>query len=569
MKICGIQFNRFSQYIGLSVFAFCCLSGGLLFATPAKAEITVATSTVVNNTDTVSFTVPSEDVCPNAMIVVFTDTYSSRTSMTAWWGSEEFTSLEHITGGNANFFVNYLANPTPGTGNLTFSITPNDARMFEPVLFCGVDSIDNHSTFSQLYPSNVDITGISIANDDSYLITYIGGYGTNLAGVKSPNEILFRSVDDWRSISIDGHSYSTGYASTGFTYYQDGGVGNGGYLVLKPAAAPAPSGYCGDGICNGDETGSTCIDCLTFYDMTTLQDTYLYFDKVINYCPINSSCSIKYHFDNSIFNPTTDYGMLYYYANSTSSPEYLGNILPLATGWELGDLDSGQFIASSTTTSTEFSYYAIKPCKTFGGGGCWGTSTVAVWFTAPPSYDDIIAGVWVATSSTSTDDMLPDFNMTAYQLACSDDQWHGDWITQIGCYYRFSTMVLEKKAGEIISQAMSRTWSSLKNMFPFNFANLMNTSWAAANVNGVPADLAFLDMLDDDGNISFDFSAMTGTTTKLVFWGANTFNNTGGEFTKVRSLSKYLFYGLLLLYIYLKGKSVYNELAGNNTNQND
>lgn len=330
----------------------------------------------------------------------------------------------------------------------------------------------------------------------------------------------------------------------------------------------APSGYCGDGICNGTETSTTCIDCLSFYDMTTLQDTYLWFDQSFYNCSINSSCQIKYHFDTSIFSATTDYAKLYYYPNGTTTPQYIGNITPLANHWELGDLTGGSFIASSTATSTEYTYYQIVPCKTFGSGGCWGTSTVGVWFNEPPNYNDIISAIWTATSSTSTD-LVDEFNVNAYHLTCSDEQWTGDWWTKLGCYFRYGEVILQHKSIDVLKRSMSATWAALKNMFPFNFANLINTSWKNSSPSTVPSELSFLNMLDSDGNISFDFSPMTGATTTLTFWGANTFKNTGGEFTKIKIISKYIFYGLLILFIYLKGKKVYNELIGNNSQEND
>jgi hypothetical protein len=172
--------------------------------------------------------------------------------------------------------------------------------------------------------------------------------------------------------------------------------------------------------------------------------------------------------------------------------------------------------------------------------------------------------MWIATSSTSTVDMIDEFNLTAYYLTCSDDQWNGDWWTKLGCYFRYGEVILQKKSIDVLNRSMSKTWSTLKNMFPFNFANLINTSWKDSSASETPEELSFLNMLDETGSISFDFSAMTGTTTKLKFWSSETFNDTGGEFTKIRIISKYIFYGLLILYIYLKGKSIYKELIGHN-----
>lgn len=506
MKICRLQFKLL---VSLSV---CLFSGLLLFARPT-----------------------------NAAEVLFFDTLDKTDNYCCGLGDWSYWQIFQTDVGSINQ-VSHVFNDS--RNDIYIVLTNNDTS---ETLYTTIDNKVNVS--SGLYTWNFD--SIPLSSGVNYKIQIFN----------KGNSVYYQSsgtmVEGAIQMGIDGS-------------YAPGGLASPATLNLGLGYDDTyGTGYCGDGICNGTETDTTCIDCLTFYDMTTLEDTYLWFDKTIEYCPINSSCAIKYHFDTDIFNPATDYGKLYYYESSTSTPDYLGNITPLATGWELGDLDGGRIIASSTATSTHFSYYKIVPCQTFGSGGCWGTSTVAVWFSPPPDYEEIISGMWVATSSTSTSDMVEEFNLTAYNLTCSAEQWAGDWWTKIGCYFRFGEVVLQNRASQILSNVMSRTWSSLKNMFPFNFANLMNTSWKAATISGVPSDLAFLDMLDDEGNISFDFSAMTGATTTLTFWGANTFNNTNGEFTKVRSISKYVFYGLLFLYIYLKGKHVYNELSGNNSTEND
>ena len=478
------------------------------------------------------------------------------------------------------------------SGLLLFAIP---VKAEQVLFFDTLDKTDNYCcglgdwSYWQIFQTDVgSINQVSHVFDDARSDVYF------ILSNNDTSEVLYSTFDN--KVSVSGGLYTWNFDSITLTsgvnykieifndgsstYYQSGGtmiegavqMGISGSYAPGGLASPATlnlglgyddtfgAGYCGDGICNGTETSETCIDCLTIYDMTTLQDTYLWFDNPVQYCPIDTSCIIKYHFDTEIFN-YSDYGKLYYYPTSTSSPEFVENIVPIANNWELGEMSGGSFVASSTATSTQFSYYQLIPCQTFGD--CFGTSTVAIWYSAKPDYAAIVSDIWPATSSTSTKDIIEDFNMTAYQLTCSEEQWSGDWWTKIGCYFRFGEVVLQKKSVDILDSRMKKTWSALKNIFPFNFANLVSTSWANSNVNNVPEELSFLDMLDDEGNISFDFSSLTGTTTKLTFWGENTFNNTNGEFTKVRTISKYLFYGLLILYIYLKGKSVYKEFIGN------
>jgi len=513
MKICGIQFKAFSRYGGLSVFAFCLLLGGLLFTTPAKA----------------------------AEIIYINNSFNRQYGTT--WDIGKLQVFQVV-----------------GINNILKIRVPEyygDSNTAVKMYICKVES-ENSTTCLDTPVSSIEILDWTTADSvHYYTFNYEVSNGYYAITVDKAVSTVINDICSGTNCSyIKGWGGQQYYKMPIAVYYDD-------------AYTPPPTGYCGDGICNNGETGATCIDCLTFYDMKTLQDTYLWFDNTIEYCPVNTSCAIKYYFDTSIFNPSADYGKLYYYESSTSTPDYLGIITPLATSWELGDLDSGTIIASSTATSTHFSYYAIVPCKTFGEGGCWGTSTIAIWYSAQVDYAAIVADIWPATSSTSTEDFIGDFNATAYHLTCSDEDWAGDWWTRLGCSIRFGEIIIQNRASEMLSRTMSKAWSALKNMFPFNFANLMNTSWSAASVSGVPAELSFLDMLDDEGNISFDFSAMTGATTTLTFWGANTFDNTNGEFTKIRTISKYIFYGLLFLYIYLKGKHVYNELSGNNSTEND
>lgn len=575
MKICRLQFK-------LSLLSVCLCLGLLLFVHPTKASdvevannyVSARVATPANNIVVATTTIPID--CQNAVAILnltFDDQQGHLSSV--FWhdsisGNVSATQEYFYYEWNQYQYGVYSARNIKAGDVLEFDISFSYASGYKDysiTTFCGVDT-DN--PFNVVSLRNVLNETILTATSSNAVSKVYATYFKDETGspvwsnvnqthyIEMPrNNINYFGVfvgDDIVGVS-DNNYYNYQITYSGYRPAQ--------WSFVAMTINPLPL-YCGDGICSSEigETGLTCPDdCLQVIDMTTVQDFYLWFDRPIEYCPINTSCNIKYHFDDLIFNPTTDYAKLYYYATSTSSPEFIKNIVPIANNWELGDLSSGSFTASSSATSTQFSYYQIIPCQTFGA--CFGTSTVAIWYSAKPDYAAIVSDLWPASSSTSTSDFITDFNMTAYNLTCSAEQWGGDWWTKLGCYFRFGEIVLQKKSVDILNNSMAKTWSALKNIFPFNFASLINSSWKTSKASDTPDDLEFLDMLDDDGSIYFDFSEMTGTTTKLKFWGADTFNNTNGEFTKVRTISKYLFYGLLILYIYLKGKSVYNEFTGN------
>jgi hypothetical protein len=528
MKICGTQFKAFSRYGGLSVFAFCCLLSILLFATPAKAEITVATSTAVLNVDTVSFTVPDTSECPNAMIIIFTDTYTGRTSMSATYGAQNFTALEHITGGNANFFVNYLADPTPGTNNINFAITPNDARMFEPVLFCGVDSIDNHVTYSQQYsPSISDIT---VANDNSYLVTYGGGYSANYSGVRNSNIHLFGATDDWRSIFVDGRAVDAGsLISTGFTM-GDGGYINWGYLVLTPAAPPAPIGLT---IAINDFDGIT-------------QRLHLY-------------------------------GLCDQYGSGINQMEIIGLADDATTSQPV--LPDPLGVGRGMLVDCDGTYNAY-----YDGYGLLGTHTIAVddtffgtqWVTWTQDFNATSTPEWTFSYGYMSQD---DPSGTASRLACSDEEWATpdpvigiDWLsattsvpafnfTKIKCnivkqYYisMFSIRDQAKSAGVNAGEALG-------NMFPFNFSTALKNAWTQSASSTMPTGLEFLNTENASGTISIPVKIGNATGT-VPIWGTAIFHNNASStaaFNSIRTVSTWLIRLAFFALIIFLGSKIYHE----------
>jgi len=336
--------------------------------------------------------------------------------------------------------------------------------------------------------------------------------------------------------------------------------------------------FCGDGICNGTESFETCAaDCLL--EMTTLQDLYLQFNPSIFYCPINTTCKLNYNYDPDIFTPA-DFLKVYYYASSTAIAQYLG-VEPIATSYQLGIYGKGYLTASSTATSTAFSYYQVVPCQM--SGDCWGTSTLPIWYTATPSTAALISAI-NNFNATTTPAGIADLPM--YNMACSDEEWNTpdpvwgiDWLnattsipalnfTKLKCYTLFTlykTGDYLAKSGTVAAEAATAV---LKVTFPFNIPLNIYASWVNSASSTIPTNIAWLsDEIDLDGNISINLGnnlTGIGTTSTTTIWGKDVGENITEWETwrlRVRTLFGYLIWGAFIYFqIIRRGYRIYDEL---------
>lgn len=293
---------------------------------------------------------------------------------------------------------------------------------------------------------------------------------------------------------------------------------------------------------------------IQIFDMSTLENTYLWFSDIFQYCYVNQTCSLNYQYDIDLFKPD-DYYKLYYYASSTASAVNLG-IHQIASRSDLGIYGSGSIIASSTATSTAFSYYELVPYSS-SLEKFMGTTTVAVWFKPLASTTDIINSINNPSSPPEMDQVV----LQLIQAYCDPTD------SDLACMAKITPLYAGQKVANISTIAMNFVWKKLQNMFPFNFIGLVNQTWIISATTPIPDDLVWLIPTDSHGEININFKMLPqAPTSTITIWSPSFFENEA--FAKIKGASKYLWYALTLLVIYIYGKILYKEIIGDSSNNN-
>lgn len=203
-------------------------------------------------------------------------------------------------------------------------------------------------------------------------------------------------------------------------------------------------------------------------DAQTVEGLYFRFDKILNTCRVNMSCKIGFNFDTNIFGKDAT-GKLYYYASSTSTPSYLGEI-NLNTQGQLGIYGSGNLVATSSTPSTAYSYYQVIPHSDVWGKD-YATTTAAVWFLSESDFTAQYDDIWNASNA-----IMAELGIDTYKLACTDEQWAatssipflGVNVERMVCNTKKWVLDVGIKPMEALINQANKIKSKLLGVFPFN-----------------------------------------------------------------------------------------------------
>jgi len=295
------------------------------------------------------------------------------------------------------------------------------------------------------------------------------------------------------------------------------------------------------------------------------ENTYLIFNPELKACPINTSCLLNYSYDTSIFSAKNDFLKVWYYETSTSTPEYLG-VQPLSSRWEFDVLGSGYLIASSTATTSRFSYYIVQPCK-MSEPLCAGTSSVAFFFTEQTNPIDLIELI-TATGTNIINNNTPSLiAINSRNLACSEEEWASEnWWTNLSCNTKAAVISIPISVGNAFSGFFNKTWNYLKNIFPFGVIKNILNAWENADMINSPESLDWVVPTDQSGNFVLKVPAgllKQATSAEVVVFGNGLAGGDSSwqEFTNnIQNLTTYLLWGGWLLGLYAFGKKVYNDL---------
>jgi hypothetical protein len=294
------------------------------------------------------------------------------------------------------------------------------------------------------------------------------------------------------------------------------------------------------------------------YDAQSVEGLYFRFDNIINYCRTDMSCKLNYSFDTNIFGSAAT-GTLYYFASSTASSVNLGTI-NLNTQGSLGIYGSGNLTATSSASSTVFSYYSVVPHSDIYNQN-YATTTVAFFFMDPTTFDQTFTDPW---NAAATANML---GLNTHDLACTAAQWAstssipflGVNVDVMMCNTRMWLLDTGLTPMQWFINKVNLARDNLMGIFPFNIIKKMQTSWQAATafLKPTPCYAADGNFSTSTGVYSGDFSitannlfgAGTGSTTISFLSKANLINLYGTQgFNIFNLICRLLVWAAFLVY---------------------
>lgn len=271
-------------------------------------------------------------------------------------------------------------------------------------------------------------------------------------------------------------------------------------------------------------------DCVETFDAQTVENLYFRFDNFLNYCRTDMSCKIPFNFDQNIFGPNAT-GTVFYYASSTATAINLGDI-NLNTQRSLGIYGVGNLIATSSASSTAFSYYQIKPHSDIFNQD-YATSTVAFWFYDSATFSQAFDDVWNASNTPNI------LGIDTYKLACTPEQWAStSSIPFLGINVELTLCNTKKWVLDvgmqpmiIAQQKVLSLKDSIMTMFPFSLMTSVQNNWKSAT--NLLTSYLFVKPC-----YAGDFSTTTGAYTgDFSFVAPNLFGDNTGS-TTITLLSK-------------------------------
>lgn len=135
-------------------------------------------------------------------------------------------------------------------------------------------------------------------------------------------------------------------------------------------------------------------------------------------------------------------------------------------------------------------------------------------------------------------------------------------FTKIKCYIALSGLNTAEKITNVFDSAVKIGKDSFSNIFPFTLPIRFYDCWKESETAEIPAELAFLNITNDNGKPYFNFPAVfnNGVAKEITFLDADTLSlgseKTKNNFTSFRTITKYLQWLMFISLIFIIGRDI-------------
>lgn len=242
---------------------------------------------------------------------------------------------------------------------------------------------------------------------------------------------------------------------------------------------------------------------------------YFYFNNSYS-CASNSSCTIRYNYNQNYIPEDTNVMSLKNSGGTVVATSTIENLAVLGKSYG----DSFITLTLGTTTPGVYQYYATAE-----------EDTDDLWvFSAP-----IIINVFDGSIPV---ELFPDLPEE------------------------------EASSSNIFLNTGKSWWNKLKNIFPFNFPVALLTAWESSESTTLTADLEFLDMTEDNGDINAHFPAewiSTSTDMEFTLFGADMIANGSQDatdlFANFKKFTKWLQLFAFAFGVFVFARKLISELT--------
>ena len=298
------------------------------------------------------------------------------------------------------------------------------------------------------------------------------------------------------------------------------------------------------------------------YDLMFFYNPYL--------CSSNSSCMIRYAYDNSTLSASLDsYDYFDVYELEGVGPTTTAFIAS-STIFDLNDplnrKQGGHSFFTMTSTSTTDVYYSVIPHLYNPDTGGFSTENA---YTMVIKWADILYNNDLAMFSTSSDEL---FGVDTHKMACTDEQWvasssipfTGINLELWACQTKKWILDIGIKPVSWVLARIEALKTNFLSVFPFNIIEKMRTEWASSTAGyvsflSVPtayaSDYSTTTGIASTSGFSIhigNFLGTPGTTTINLLSKANITNLIGDDgYLIYYSICRFFVWGIFLTYLYI------------------
>lgn len=540
-----------------------------------------------------------DPTCGNNLVLVtfITRTYNSFSN--AYYNGVTMTNLglglhqdDYVRSRTESY---YLQNVTSGTHS--FSIQSGSDPVTAIIsTYCNVNPITPIQSsswhFNAYLSTSINSGYFDITSDNSLVIMNIFPY------LPTPGSISVTPSSGITSYSGLLNSYDYGEYFQGFDTSLDISSNNqfGASMNVNGSIGEETivlnyqsSTYCGDTICNGSETCSTCSsDCGTCISNPYSNDTSLFFFSSPYVCTPAYVANFQYTYNTSVFT-AYDYIEIDKISSDWASTTAVSTSSPVAndpggSGVSTFSFDCGDYGVMPLGISQ---YQAVAHFSGYYDSGSGqdvsATSSIPYVFSVnnqsnvttiiPPNPVSIVN----STSSLLT--------TNAHDWACTADEWATpsptiNWFgmgtstipafnfTLLGCQRMEVLFQFIDHIKYFVSLVVGGLKDEFLNVFPFNLVMNVVNSYKQSAYTTLPDSLSWLDMSDSSGNIHATIPKQllhSSTDYSFLIFGADMFGTSTSTprlfIAHFRGITPFLSWLALLFAVIYLGHSIYEDLS--------